>query len=186
MKNFLKYLSICLSLLVINSTNINAQSCTYCDGGTIPTLEANCTGGIGPVTYIWQDPSANITAGFSVLADEAGTWTWTCTDSLGCSSTGDWDVFIEAEPAVIITATDACVDATQTISATVIASAQYNWDFGTDAAPSGGILGSSNSVSYSTAGTKTITLTLTTLTGCIWVYTTTIEIGQLEGSVTCE
>lgn len=178
------------------SINAFSQETSYICAGSTKVLTATATGGTAPINYTWTSPSSVVTSGATVTANATGTWTWEAEDANGCTATGTHIVNIEANPTASITinATNTCIGAAQTISATgVPAGYTYSWNFGSGASPATST-SSSASVSYSTTGTKTITLVIEkTLTGstngcsatCSWTKTTTINVSQLTGSSSC-
>lgn len=133
MKKFI-FLLILLPFL----TNVNAQETSYICGSGTKTLTASASGGTAPYTYTWTSPTNVTTTGATVTAGAAGVWTWTATDANGCTATGTHTIVIETDPTASITinAANACVDASQTISATgVPAGYTYSWNFGSGATP---------------------------------------------------
>lgn len=150
----------------------------------MPTLTASCTGGTG-ITYVWTNPSGTNTNGATVSATQAGTYTWTCTDSQGCSATGTYTVNILTQPSVTINATNICSGGCQIINATGVPSGYtYAWNFGSGT-PSTSTATSAN-VCFNTIGSTTVTLVITnTEFGCQWTYTKNVTVGQLTGSATC-
>jgi len=171
-----------------------AQETSYTCEGTDITLTCTATGGTAP-TISWESPSGSTVNNASVTTSEAGTWTWTIEEG-GCSVSGTHILIVEADPTASITinAVDNCVNTTQTISATGVPSGySYSWNFGTGSTP-GTSTNASEDVSYSSAGTKTITLTIEkSFTGstngcsptCSWVITKNITITELSGSSSC-
>lgn len=173
-----------------------AQETSYlCAGGATKTLTASVSGGTAPITYSWMGPGGTTTTA-SRTVTTAGTYTWTATDANGCSASGSHVVVIEADPTASITinAIASCLNTSQTVSATGVPSGYgLSWDFGVGASPPTAN-GSSPSVTYTTTGSKTITLTIQkafngTTNGCSatcsWVKTKVITIGNLTGSSTC-
>lgn len=185
-----------LLFFTLLSISLAAQETSHICAGSTKVLTASVTGGTAPITYTWTSPAPTTTTGATVTANLAGTYTWNATDATGCTATGTHLIVYEADPtaSIVINATNICINTAQTISATgVPAGYTYAWDFGAGAAPATATT-ASNSVSYSTTGTKTITLTITkTNTGtangcsatCTWVKTTTITVGSLTGTSSC-
>ncbi len=191
----MKKIIFILSLMMLLLINIKAQETSYICEGDTKTLTCTATGGSGSEVITWTDPSGNTTTGATTTADEAGTYTWEITDG-GCTASGTHIVNIEADPTagIIINATDVCINTVQTISASgVPAGYSYSWNFGTDASPPTSTL-ASDDVEYSSAGSKTITLTIEkSFTGstngcnatCSWTVTKTITVTDLQGSSSC-
>lgn len=183
------------AILLLSAVGMSAQETSYMCAGETKTLTASATGGTAPITYSWAGPGGT-TTGATRSVTASGTYTWTATDAAGCTASGTHIVNVEPDPTASITinATNICVGASQTISATgVPAGYTYSWNFGSGATPATSNT-ASTSVSYSTTGTKTITLTITkTFTGstngcsstCTWTKTTTITVGQLSGGSSC-
>lgn len=193
---------IFLFIILAFSLSLSAQETSYICGSGTKTLTFNPDAGVTcPSGFVvtWTSPSNVTTTGVSVTANAAGVWTYSasCPDYPSCpAATGTHTIVIEPDPTASITlnATNSCVGANQTISATGVPSGYtYAWDFGSGANPATST-SSSASVSYSTTGTKTITLVISkTFTGstngcsatCTWTKTTTITIGNLTGSSSC-
>ena len=164
------------------SFNASAQTCGYCEGDTPPTLTASCSGGTG-ITYTWESPSNVVSNGATASANEAGLWTWECMDASGCTATGTYTVEVEADPLVVINAIDVCIGTSQVITASnVPAGYTYAWTFPSGVPPSS--TSASNSVTWNTAGTYTISLTIDNGT-CSWTDTVDVTRGSLTGSATC-
>ena len=191
-----------LFIILAFSLSLSAQETTYICAGDVKTLTINPDAGNvcgGGAAYQWTSPSNVTTTGTTVTANESGVWTWqiSCPSNPSCPpATGTHTVNIEPDPTsgITINATNSCVGANQTISATgVPAGYTYSWNFGSGATPATSTSASA-SVTYSTTGTKTITLEISkAFTGsingcsatCTWTKTTTITIGNLTGSSSC-
>lgn len=188
-----------LFIILAFSLSLTAQSTRYICAGSTATFtivpDAGQCQSPATYSYTWTSPSNITTTGISVTTSESGLWTgnWTCSAFPGCTGTLTVNLIVEPDPtsAITINATNSCVGANQTISATGVPSGYtYSWDFGTDATPATST-SSSASVNYSTTGTKTITLTISKdFTGCspvtcTWTKTTTITISNLTGTVSC-
>lgn len=171
-----------IAILVLASFGANAQSCTYCEGDTPPTLTASCTGGSG-ITYTWTSPSSSVSNGATASASEAGVWTWECMDANGCTATGTYTVVINTDPNISINATNACAGSSQTISVNnAPAGSTYTWTFASGTPSSSSA--ATPSVAWATAGTYAINVTVDDGT-CQWTATTNVTIGELTGSATC-
>lgn len=191
MRNLFKTL-----ILIFMSVSAFGQATSYICAGASKTLEVTASGGVAPITYTWTSPSSVTTTGATVSASVGGTWNWTAEDANGCTANGTHQVIIEANPTagITINANNTCAGQNQTISATGIpAGYTYSWVFGTQAVPATSTAASA-SVSYSTSGSKTISLTISrTINGsgggcnatCEWSKNTSITIGQLSGSSSC-
>lgn len=171
-----------LAAIVVFSALGYGQSCTYCAGDTPPTLTASCTGGTG-ITYQWTSPSNVVSNGATASANEQGTWTWTCTDSNGCTATGTYSVIINADPNISINASNACTGATIPFSVNNDPpGSTYSWTF-----PSGTPASSTSatpSVTWAATGSYNVSVTVNDGT-CQWTATATVTITELTGSATC-
>ncbi len=104
---------------------------------------------------------------------------------LGCSSTTTALITINATPVSSFTSTapkctGAAVDFTNTGTS---AGVSFSWNFGSGAAPATSTLQNPTGVTYATAGTKIVTLTVTNSgTGCAVSSTQTININQTPAS----
>lgn len=172
-------------------------SSTQCAGDSNPTVTVIPSGGTAPYVVTWTSPSASTSTGTTVTLTEAGIWQWVVEDATSCPTEGGTHIFtIEPSPlsGITINAVNKCSAASQTISATgVPAGYTYAWNFGSGASPATSATASVN-VTYSTGGTKTITLSITKSfpgigagcsESCIWTKTKTITIGTLTGVVNC-
>ncbi len=178
--------------LLIGVFSVNAQQVSYVCGTVNKTLTVTCTGCGGTTTYQWTSPSSVVTSGATVTANAPGVWTWQIT-SAGCAPvTGTHTITQETQPSVTINATDICINTAQTVSATgVPAGYTYAWNFGTGSTPATSTT-ATQSVTYASTGTKTITLNISKVlpagecTGtCTWSYTKNITLGQVTGTSTC-
>ncbi len=71
---------------VINfSIRSDTGSTNICQGSSI-TLDANITSGIAPYTYSWTGPNNFVSSSDTITVSDAGTYTLTITDALGCTS----------------------------------------------------------------------------------------------------
>ncbi len=199
-RNFLAFgmLIFITLLLIVPFISKAQQTTTICEGSAWPVLNAGCEGGTEPYTVTWIRPGGTTIIGSSQTLDTVGVWQWSCEDSGGtaCNSNGGTHtVKVEPNPTEDITigAIDVCVNTLQTINATgVPAGYSFSWNFGSGAVPSTSTSSSTN-VTYSTGGAKTISLSLTKgFSGelcsetCAWEITTTIDVGELSGSISCE
>ncbi len=124
----------------------------------------------GATTYSWT-PSAGLssTTGASIIAAPSATTTYSATgNSLGCINSASVTVTVKPVPTATFTTTSpvcAGTNAAITYTGTAPANAAYTWNF------AGGTITSGTGqgpylVNWSTAGTKNITLTVTS-TGCL-------------------
>lgn len=181
MKKLITLLIVVFSFQLIYSQD----QCTYCVADDVPTLNLTCTSdnNIDAALSGFTPPGGSFIAGLSISATTAGVYAWKCTDVTGCETSGSWEVII-IDP--VISAVDLCSGGNQTVSATgVPAGYSYSWSFGSGASPPTSTTGSTL-VSWSTSGSKTITLTVTSgdlSTSC--PVQLAIQVGSITGSVTC-
>ena len=174
------------------ATILKAQETSYVCSNNLPVnlSISECPGD----TLRWQLPNGTIINSGSISATAAGTYTWTCKQGGTCIKSGTHILIIEPSPTLTINATDICAGTSQNISANGVPSGYtYLWNFDTGSNPTTSTA-PSNAVIYSTAGSKTITLTLNkvfegTENGCgdvcTWVITKNINVVILPGFSTC-
>jgi hypothetical protein len=160
-------------------------SAPVCAGSTM-TLQANTVSG---ATYSWSGPNSFTSALqnptiASVTAANAGVYTVTVTSSSGCTSQLSVTGVVNALPSATFTATSAVnvsTNATITYTGTDPSTSTYSWDFN-GGTPSTGTGQGPFSVQWATAGTKTITLTITNANGCSVVSTQTVSVASAYGN----
>ena len=150
-----------------------AHDTFYCSGITTATIGTPATAGY---TYLWNpatglssatasDPSVSLTTSPALVVTQLYTVT---TTSLGCSSTAQATVTVNPVPAPAFTPPAAeCLTGnsfTFKSAGANLSSATFNWSFGPTAVPATST-SSSQSVTYGTAGTFAVALTITQ-TGC--------------------
>lgn len=190
----MKHLLIVLMLLPFMCF---AQETSYmCEGAAAKNISAVPSGGTAPYTFNWSGPESFTSTDSTISVSTAGVYQFTITDDNGCSAVGNHTLNVEEDPTgdLDIDATDICLNTAQVISATGVPGGySYDWDFGSGASP-GTSTNASESVSYTTGGTKTIALTISrTFTGsangcsatCEWDVDTEIEVGSLTGGSSC-
>jgi hypothetical protein len=176
-------------LFLFNMFIANTQSISYICGSGNKTLSVVASDSLSTVYYTWTSPSGTSVSGNYVNTNEAGIWSWFAIDSFGCTRSGNHTLVIEPEPSATILADTVCVNESQIISVEGVSSGYcYDWDFGEDATPTTSNL-AVNSVSYSSEGTKTVTLTITRefigFSGgcsgtCTWDFDLDIEITECD------
>jgi len=153
-----------------------------CAGSSL-SLSVNTVAG---ATYSWSGPSSyssssqNPTVSSSATTAMAGTYTCTVTPSSGCPSTISVTAIVNASPTSAFTATSSVsigVNATITYSGTYSATSTYTWGFNGGTIASGSGVGP-YTVNWSSAGSKTVTLTVTNSSGCSSVSTQTVTVGS--------
>lgn len=175
---------------------LSSQETSYICAGQTKTLTINVTSGTAPYTYQWTNPIGNVSSTQTVTANTAGVYLWQFTDVNGCQFTGTHSIIYESDPtgSIVINAVNKCINTNQVVSATgVPAGYSYSWNFGSGSSP-GTSTTPTTSILYTTAGTKTISLTISkTFTGssngcnatCSWTKTKDILIGELSGNSSC-
>jgi len=177
-------------IAVYKTTLTASQVYTLYGGGSSPVcantalaLQVNTVSG---ATYSWSGPnsysssSQNPTVSSSATTAMAGTYTCTVTDAAGCTSSIDVTAVVNAAPTSAFTATSSVLigaNATITYSGTYSSSSTYTWDFNGGTVASGSGVGP-YTVNWSTAGTKTVTLTVTNSGGCSSTSTQTVTVGS--------
>ena len=183
--------------LLLLPLSLMAQETSYlCEGASAKNITANASGGTSPYTYNWTGPSSFTSTSQTISVSTGGTYQFTITDANGCSAVGNHTLTVVDDPTgdITINADDVCLNTAQVISATGVPSGYtYAWDFDTGATP-GTSTSASESVSYTTGGSKTIELVISrTYTGttngcnatCQWTVNTAITVGTLTGSSSC-
>jgi len=153
-----------------------------CAGSTL-SLSVNTVAG---ATYSWSGPgsysssSQNPTVSSSATTAMAGTYTCTVTPSSGCPSTITVTAVVNASPTSAFTATSSVsigANATITYSGTYSATSTYIWDFNGGTIASGSGVGP-YTVNWSSAGSKTVSLTVANSSGCSSTSTQTVTVGS--------
>lgn len=136
------------------------QGISYICGDSTATLTINTIDSSHTTYYTWTSPLGVSHEGRTIEATE-GIWSYYVIDSVGCVRAGNHTVVIVPEPIAVILGDTSCVNIEQVISAEGVPEGYtYEWDFGDDSVPSSST-SPAQSVSYTTIGTKTITLTIT-------------------------
>lgn len=123
----------CIEIEVPSALVVQSISGTdvLCNGGNTGTTTVNAVGGTGMLTYLWNDPLAQVSTTATNL--EAGDYTVTITDENGCTTTADVSI---SEPALLeVTANAIDVlcrgESEGSISSIVIGGLEpyeYNWN----------------------------------------------------------
>jgi len=161
-------------------TLYGAGSAPTCVGSPL-YLVANSVSG---ATYSWTGPNGftsnqqNPTVTNTATAANAGTYTVTVTSASGCSTTLTVTAVVNAVPTATFTATSPVnIGATSTItySGTYVSTSTYTWDFNGGTVVSGSGVGP-YTVKWTTAGNKTVTLTVANAAGCTASSTQTVTV----------
>ena len=163
------------------SVTVTIAPLEVCVDGGPQTLTATAEGGTGGGTYEWAGPGIiDATTGtFDPAAVTPGPNTIALTYSEGvCQYTASIDVIVNPIPSADFTATGPiCIDSESTVDYVGNAdnSATFDWNFD-DGVANPGVGPGPHTVSWTTAGTKTISLTVTE-NGCTSeVFTQTVEV----------
>ncbi|MBI5540393.1 MAG: PKD domain-containing protein, partial [Bacteroidia bacterium] len=144
-------------------------------GGSNPkTWNWNFGPGATPATFNGQNPP-NVT--YSTTGTKTITLTYT-TNGGGCTDVQQRDVDVVAQPTVTFTSNSPqCIGQQFNFTYTGSASLTYLWDFGVGANPSSSTIQNPQGITYSSAGTKNITLTINNGT-CIQTSSQTITVSS--------
>jgi hypothetical protein len=163
-----------------------AGSTPVCSGSTL-ALQANTVTGS---TYAWTGPNSftssaqNPTIANATSAN-AGTYVLTVTNSsTGCSSVINVTGVVNAPPVSTFTAQNPVIvnnNATITYTGTYDPASTYVWNFNGGTVVSGSLAGP-YSIQWSTAGIKTVTLTVTNSSNCSSTSTQTVTVNGILGS----
>lgn len=146
--------------------------------GTVSVATATVTNGV-PGTGIYSGPGTNTAGNFSPSIAGAGThiiW-YKFTSTANCIDSISQTILVRAKPAAAFASPGGCLPNGLAIfsNASTVSDGQtlsYVWDFG-DGSPTSTLLNPSHN--YTTEGTYTVTLTVSTNNGCI---------GDVDGPVT--
>lgn len=162
------------------------------NANTMPvTLQATQMGGMGGGTWDWTGTGVSPNGEFDPLQANIGANTITVTYTEGdCVYNKNIVINVLAQPTASFTAADSvCVNSNIAVSytGTVSPGIQFAWDFGGGTATPGTGQGP-HQVSWSTAGPKIISLTVTTGQGCVSEqFTDTVQVEQplVAPAITC-
>jgi PKD repeat protein len=147
-----------------------------CVGGTV-TLSAVPASGVPPYTFNWT-PAAGVASpnqqSTSAVVNATTTYTVTVTDANTCTATATVVVTTQPVPPVPFTVTPATICSGGSVTVEVPNAqpgATFNWDFAGGTAVPGGTVAGPHVVTFSTPGSKTISLTVNAQ-GCVTPQTT--------------
>jgi len=144
--------------------SVNAgQDQTLCASAMPATLTATPTGGVAPYSYSWNNGAGNSQT-VSVSPATTTHYQVTVTDACGQSATDVVDVIVIPNPTSTFTAnTPICAGDVVNVQYTgnASAAATYNWDFNGATIISGGTGQGPHQITWNTAGTYTISLSVT-------------------------
>ncbi len=150
-----------------------SQSDSLCIGSSI-TLSAP----IGAASYLWA-PGGQTTD--SIIVTTAGSYTVTMTSVTGCQTQLEVNVSAYPDPVAAFTPQYPPCSMTYTFSnSSTIASGTmaYQWDFGDPAVANDTSNATSPTYTYTTAGTYTVTLIVTSASGCVDTSTMVVYPGN--------
>jgi gliding motility-associated-like protein len=153
------------------SLNVTLPTASFCQGDSI-VIDPGYTG----YQYAWSTGATTQ----SITVYNAGTYTLNVTDTAtGCSGTITATALVNPLPSANFTATNVCIGSStlftdiSNISTGVITS--WSWNFG-----DGSVSGAQNpSHTYASAGTYTVSLAITSSTGCNATYTGSVSVNPL-------
>ncbi|MDB5007219.1 MAG: hypothetical protein JWP45_1612, partial [Mucilaginibacter sp.] len=181
------YFNGSLDDIAIYNTELTAyQVYTLYGAGSVPVcvgsamaLQANTVAG---ATYSWTGPNGfsstlqNPTVSSSATTANSGIYVLTVTGSNGCTSTINVTGYVSPLPVSTFTASSPVTinsNATITYTGTYNATSTYTWNFNGGTIVSGSGVGP-YAVKWGTAGSKTVTLTVTSAGGCTSTSTQTV------------
>lgn len=166
------------------------ESITYTNTGT-----SQGTGGNSTVTHLWDFGSGATPATSTQEFPPPVTYSTTGAKNITHYVTVDYPscgktkfdqvsqtIFVNPKPSVNFSSTaPVCQgsDVDFSYTGTTSASDQFSWDFGSNASPALSSAMNPNGISYSTSGSKTISLLVTNQYGCYSTFTNSININSL-------
>ncbi len=172
--------TVTVNPIYTSTFSLPATACT----GTAGTITYTGNAPVG-ATYSWNfgsgaSPATASTVGpHSVSWGTSGSKTVTLTvTSAGCSSTTSQTINVSLTPTATISMVSSIGVSSTTpvgLGGAAIAGATYSWNFGSGASPATANGIGPHSVSWSSSGSKTVTLTVS-LNGCTSIVTQTISV----------
>lgn len=159
--------------VAVTETSGNPNDKTICPGGTA-YITATGTGGLSTYSYLWSTTATSTT--ISVMPTQTTEYTVTITNA-GCTAVSSTTITVGA-PVVSVTPAgpiSVCVNDSKELTATS-GFASYTWTFGA------GTINNTDhiaTVTPTSVGMATVTLTVADASGCTAVTTTTLEVKAL-------
>ena len=153
------------------SLNVTLPSVSFCQGDSVVINP-----GYSGYQYAWSTGATTS----SITVHNAGTYILTVTDTAtGCTGTVTATTSVNPLPSANFTATNVCIGNTTTFTdisnITTGTITSWSWNFG-----DGGVSGAQNPThTYATSGSQTVSLTITSSTGCTASYTGTVSVNPL-------
>ena len=170
-----------VTVTALPTTISAAGSTNFCDGGSVTLLAPVAPIGMS-YTYQWNlDGSAIAGANdISYIAMSSGSYTVTVTNNLGCTAeSSPITITVYALPSVasITGTTDLCVDGSSTLTS---ATSGGTWSTSNNAIAT--VDASTGLVTGVSAGSATISYTITDVNGCVASQTTSVNINSLPSA----
>ncbi|MBA3971974.1 MAG: PKD domain-containing protein, partial [Bacteroidetes bacterium] len=159
-------LPVSVTVTVSPPISVTAANATGCEGQPV-TISANAAGGNnGPYTYTWSNGYIGQSQPVTVLLSSSPA-TYIVTVSDGCSNLAFDTVIVTVNPLaignMILSDTSGCEPFTLQFTGTSDIGTNYTWIFGDSTSTA---TGATVIHTYNTAGSYTVTLIISTATGC--------------------
>jgi len=163
-----------------SDTLFDVSQALLCDPSN-PNETLLADGSIGD--YYWITPSNDIVSGLQMAefpAADIGSYTLVCVDARGCVNKKEFDLIAapQADPAFTVPSLQSCDQVAVSFTpSTPVATSSYFWDFG-----DGNTLTTTSAATnhvYSTYGDYNVSLTVTTVDGCIGEQATDIIVNPI-------
>jgi gliding motility-associated-like protein len=175
--------TVAINVTSLTVSNLSVSSASTICSGNSATISSAVTGSTGPVTINWSAGLGSGNGPFTVSPVASITYTVTVTDACGNSVTGSVPVTVNPLPVITIAPQSlvACNEVTASFSETsgTNSGAQYYWQFGDGY----GSIQPNAVHTYGTSGMYTISLTVTSIAGCVNTANTTCNVTVNQGSI---